>query len=63
MSGSPDSPEAVALRLLEMVLEREEGGERRRNDRRRAENLLDLYAECLVATNGNRQIAHGALLN
>ncbi len=49
----PETPEAVALALLDRILEREEpqpGANRPREQR-----LLDLYARCLAAANGRHE--------
>jgi hypothetical protein len=57
MGDFPDSPEAVALALLREILDRENGEnpERpERRNRRAREEVLDLYAECLMAARGDR---------
>jgi len=46
----PDSPEAVALSLLEKILERE-GDSAQRNEPPAA-RMIELYAQCLAAVNG-----------
>ena len=57
-SGYPDCPEAVALALMEMIKGAEGEGQqdpaRRGRNRPRSAELLDLYAECLAAVNGDR---------
>jgi hypothetical protein len=49
-----DTPESIALILLEKILEREDPLQKRNEPP--AARLLDLYAECLMATNGDRLI-------
>jgi hypothetical protein len=57
MSDYPETPEAIALELMREILRREEGEndrpERRRNRSGRDE-VLDLYAACLLAAHGDR---------
>jgi hypothetical protein len=48
MNDCPDSPEAVALVLLEKILEREAP---QRNDTSAAQ-IIELYAQCLAAVHG-----------
>jgi hypothetical protein len=47
----PDCPEAVALVLLEKILEQDD---QTKSNLPPAARLLDLYAECLAATHGDR---------
>lgn len=51
MADVPDSPEAVALELMRLILNSERPIEHNRLDSAR---LLDLYAECLAAVGGRR---------
>jgi hypothetical protein len=54
MDNDPDSPEAVALELMRMI-EKAEPKDTRRNVPEAA-RLLDHYALCLVAAQGERAI-------
>jgi hypothetical protein len=47
----PDSPEAVALVLLEKILERDD---QTKSNLPAAARMLDLYAVCLRAATGDR---------
>ncbi|HVC52772.1 MAG TPA: hypothetical protein VND87_12180 [Stellaceae bacterium] len=46
-SDYPDSPEAVALGLLDRVLER--GEPQQRSNRPTERRIIDLYVQCLAA--------------
>jgi hypothetical protein len=48
----PDSPEAVALSLLEKILEREDQS---RSNEPPAAHTLNRYAQCLQAVRGHRE--------
>ena len=52
----PETPEAVALELMRMIQAADKESDRR-NVPERA-RLLDLYAECLAATEGKRDTAY-----
>jgi hypothetical protein len=49
MSNWPDSPEGVALALMDRILEQEEN--ERRNTRRSRADMLALFRECVAAVN------------
>jgi hypothetical protein len=56
----PDSPEAVALALLDRILERDKDAQAkvtRGDNRTKTAALLDLYADCLAAATGRRDAA------
>jgi hypothetical protein len=51
----PETPEAVALALLDRVLDRSEP--ERGTNKPRWQEILALYAECLAAVDGDRRAA------
>jgi hypothetical protein len=53
MDQHPDSPEACALILLEEILEKDD---QTKSNLPPAARMLDLFAECLIAVNGDRLI-------
>ena len=54
----PDSPESVALVLMQEIMKREEAAEHHerpdRRNRRTRDDMLDLFGECLKAARGER---------
>jgi hypothetical protein len=62
MTDHPETPEATALALLQLILDTEEKTGRKRNEPTRHQ-ILDLYAECLAAANGDRNTAANATLH
>ena len=50
MSDFPDSPEAVALALLDRVLER--GEPQQRSNRPTERRIIELYVQCFAAVRG-----------
>ena len=50
----PETPEATALALLYLILEQDRSLTSRTSNQPVAAYLLDLYAECLTAANGDR---------
>ena len=63
--NSPETPEGAAWELsLEIRrAEEKEGQPGSRGNRRKRDELLDLYAECLRATRGDRQLGGDALMH
>jgi hypothetical protein len=59
---APDSAEAVALELFKIIKESEPKDTHRSNVPEAA-RLLDLYAQCLAATDGQRAMPASALLH
>jgi hypothetical protein len=53
----PETPEAVALLLLTIILQR--SGAEPGSNQPPAKQILDLYAECLRTTYGNRGSSFG----
>jgi hypothetical protein len=60
MSTYPESEPAIALWLMERILERED--QTKRNEPVAA-HTLDLYAQCLQAVNGDRLTPASAVLH
>jgi hypothetical protein len=56
MGNVPDSAEAVALVLLKLIMERET---MQATNQSATAYLLDLYALCLSAVRGERDVSHG----
>jgi hypothetical protein len=54
--GMPETPEAVGLALLYLILEQDRSLTSRTSNQPVAAYLLDLYAECLQAAIGDRDL-------
>ena len=63
MDGFPDSPEAVALALMDRILEHDESARSRRHNQTTADAMLELFSQCLEAANGKRASSAGAMLH
>jgi hypothetical protein len=57
MTGYPEVPEAVALKLMERIERAERQEDRRTRNRSTRADLLDLYAECLAVVCGQKRSA------